>query len=76
MPAVCRRDRWFQFALKYYAASLIVLSILLALQSHYPKVRTWNGLYIDITVVVVLSEKVRLDEFIKSLSLVLYQSFK
>ena len=25
MPAVCRRDRWFQFALKYYAASLIVL---------------------------------------------------
>jgi hypothetical protein len=43
---------------RYYAASILVLGILLALQSNYPATRSWNGLYINITVVVVLSEKV------------------
>ncbi len=35
-----------------------MLGLLLAIQSNYPATRSWNGLYVNITVVVVLSEKV------------------
>ena len=54
----CRHGRKFQFFCKYYAAMMCALCGCIILSKDVPVIQQWSPLYVMITVIVVMSEKV------------------
>ena len=54
-----RRGRLFQFAAKYWFGCSASLVGIVWLSQDVPALRPWNPLYVIFTMVVILSEKVR-----------------
>ena len=54
----CRHGRKFQFFCKYYVAMAGSLCGCIILSEDVPAIRQWSPLYVMITVIVVMSEKV------------------
>lgn len=55
---LCRHGHKFHFFCKYYAAMMLSLCGCIILGKDIPVIQEWSPLYVMITVIVVMSEKV------------------